>query len=191
MVPVRSSWTTTTLSTSCCCLHGGHRLLGIIPMPGSSPTLLLAPTSRPSPLNSPRAASPSAAAGHRPTRRYRDQRAGRRSWLGGGLAGRQPAAGGPTTDDGFKPRRPLWEAGGACGASCARCCCCCRSRDGKWASDVLPNPSFPHLPVETLAGPLTEAIKAVKAFGRPLVQPQIAPLRSLVVCEAPGDRGSR
>ena len=51
-------------------------------------------------------------------------------------------------------------------------------------------PTHP-IPVETLAGPLTEAIKAVKAFGRPLVQPQIALLGSLVVCEAPGDRGSR
>ena len=73
VVPVRS-WATSTLSTSCCCLHGGHRLLGVIPMPGSSPTLLLAPTSRPSPLSS----LPSSATGHGPTRRYRDQRAGRR-----------------------------------------------------------------------------------------------------------------
>ena len=55
---------------------------------------------------------------------------------------------------------------------------------------MLPNPSFPHLPVETLAGPLTEAIKAAKAFARPLVQPQIAALGRLVVRGAPGDQGS-
>ena len=138
VVPVRSCWTTTTLSTSCCCLHGGHRLLEIIPMPGSSPTLLLAPTSRPSPLNS----LPSAGQSHPPA----DIETGRRCWLGGGRVGRLAAGGGrPTTDDGFKPRRPLWEAGGACGASCARSWWC-RSRDGKWDLDVLLLPSFPTHP---------------------------------------------
>ena len=122
-----------------------------------------------------------------------DIETGRRCWLGGGRVGRLAAGGGrPTTDDGFKPRRPLWEAGGACGASCARCSWC-RSRDGKWDLDVLLLPSFPThpcLPLQTLAGPLTEAIKAVKAFARPLVRPQIAALGRLVVRGTPGNQGT-
>ena len=149
VVPVRSCWPTSTLPTSCCCLHGGHRLeLEIIPMPGSSPTLLLAPTSRPVLTEQPSCSLPSAAAGHPPI-----SRAATVAWRTEGWPVEEAAAGG--FDDGF---RPLWQlAGGACGASSS----CCRSRDGKWASNVLPNPSLPPC-LETLAGPLTEAIKAVK-----------------------------
>ena len=133
VVAVRSCWTTPTLSTSCCCLHGGHRLeLEIIPMPGSSPTLLLAPTSRPVLTEQPSCSLPSAAAGHPPI-----SRAATVAWRTEGWPVEEAAAGG--FDDGF---RPLWQlAGGACGASCgarSSSCCCCRSRDGKWASDVLP-----------------------------------------------------
>ena len=124
VVAVRSSWTPSTLPTSscCCCLHlYGHRLLsGIIPMPGSSPTLLLAPTSRPVLTEQP---SCSSLSGPRPTSadiETSSSEPGADPGLadGGSLPGRQPAAGEPTTDDGF--RRPLWFAGGACAASCAR-----------------------------------------------------------------------
>ena len=124
VVAVRSSWTPSTLPTSsccCCCLHlYGHRLPGIIPMPGSSPTLLLAPTSRPVLTEQP---SCSSLSGPRPTSadiETSSSEPGADPGLadGGSLPGRQPAAGEPTTDDGF--RRPLWFAGGACAASCAQ-----------------------------------------------------------------------
>ena len=114
VVPVRSCWTPSTLSTSCCCLHGGHRLeLEIIPMPDSCPTLLLAPTSRPVLTEQPSCSLPSAAAGHPPI-----SRAAIVAWRTEGWPAEEAAAAGlPTTGDGF---RPLWQlAGGACGASCA------------------------------------------------------------------------
>ena len=60
---------------------------------------------------------------------------------------------------------------------------------GRASASQLPNPSLP-LPLQTLAGPLTEAIKAVKAFARPLVRPQIAALGRLVVRGTPGNRGT-
>ena len=177
VVPVRS-WATSTLSTSCCCLHGGHRLLGVIPMPGSSPTLLLAPTSRPVLTEQPSCSLPSAAAGHPPI-----SRAAIVAWRTEGWPVEEAAAGGlPAT--GFGSTLAACRRRVRC-IVCPRYCC--RSWDGKWASDVLPNPSLPPCCLETLAGPLTEAIKAVKAFARPLVQPQIATPGRLVTVR---DRGS-
>ena len=164
VVPVRSCWTSSTLPTSCCCLHGGHRLqLEIIPMPGSSPTLLLAPTSRPVLTEQPSCSLPSAAAGHPPI-----SRAATVAWRTEGWPVEEAAAGG--FDDGF---RPLWQlAGGACGASCARsssCCFCCRTRDGKWASDVLP------ILASLLPRDLGWAThQSHKSFARPLMQPRLA-----------------
>ena len=158
-------------------------------MPGSSPTLLLAPTSRPSPLNSPRAASPQRArATHPPI-----SRPGADAGLAeGGLAGWQPAAGGrqPTTGlslvvhFGRQEARAVHRVPAAPGAAGAE------MESGIWTCFCFPASQPILASPQTLAGPLTEAIKAVKAFARPLVRPQIAALGRLVVRGTPGNQGT-